>query len=169
MGAGTRYLRAARFCWGCWLAARVARPRRRASTSSAMTATTTSCWSPLGRDEAPWRDAVYAESYYPRLHFGWSELKTLRSDRYKLIMSPQPELFDLQQRQPHRRPVQAARLAASKRVRLRSGRCSPTGSLYASQRCPVVPDLYAPLQGYRNRVVYRRQLAGESRGCPPHT
>ena len=51
----------------------------------------------LGNEESPWRDAVYAESFYPRLHFGWSELKTLRGDRYKLIMSPEPELFDLQE------------------------------------------------------------------------
>jgi len=50
----------------------------------------------LGNEEPPWRDAVYAESYYPRLHFGWSELKTLRGERFKLIASPEPELFDLQ-------------------------------------------------------------------------
>jgi arylsulfatase A-like enzyme/Tfp pilus assembly protein PilF len=50
----------------------------------------------LGTQEQPWRDLVYAESYYPRLHFGWSELKTVRGDRYKLIMSPEPELFDLE-------------------------------------------------------------------------
>jgi tetratricopeptide (TPR) repeat protein len=38
---------------------------------------------------------VYSESYYPRLHFGWSELKAVRSDRHKIIVSPQPELYDL--------------------------------------------------------------------------
>jgi arylsulfatase A-like enzyme/Tfp pilus assembly protein PilF len=49
----------------------------------------------LGTEPAVWRDIVYAESYYPRLHFGWSELKTVRSDRYKLIRAPVPELYDL--------------------------------------------------------------------------
>jgi len=50
----------------------------------------------LGSREHPWREVVYAESYYPRLHFGWSELKTVRGERYKLIMSPEPELYDLE-------------------------------------------------------------------------
>ena len=60
----------------------------------------------LGNEEPPWRDAVYAESFYPRLHFGWSELKTLRGERYKLIVSPEPELFDL-----HEDPGERANVA----------------------------------------------------------
>ena len=38
---------------------------------------------------------VYAESYYPRLRYGWSELRSIQNDRYKLIDSVDPELFDL--------------------------------------------------------------------------
>ncbi len=38
---------------------------------------------------------VYSETYYPRLHFGWSELRVLLSPEYKLIMSAEPELYDL--------------------------------------------------------------------------
>ena len=38
---------------------------------------------------------VYSETYYPRLHFGWSELRVLLSPEYKLIMSSEPELYDL--------------------------------------------------------------------------
>ncbi len=38
---------------------------------------------------------AYAETYYPRLHFGWSELHALRDRRWKWIDSPEPELYDL--------------------------------------------------------------------------
>jgi hypothetical protein len=39
----------------------------------------------------------YAEAMYPLHHYGWSDLRTLRSGRYKLIDAPRPELFDLQE------------------------------------------------------------------------
>lgn len=42
----------------------------------------------------------YGEAMYPLHHYGWSELTTLRSDRYKLIDAPRPELYDLE-RDPH--------------------------------------------------------------------
>jgi choline-sulfatase len=38
---------------------------------------------------------LYAESFAPLLDFGWSPLHTLRSDRWKFIDSPKPELFDI--------------------------------------------------------------------------
>ncbi|MFC2169904.1 sulfatase-like hydrolase/transferase [Acidobacteriota bacterium] len=37
----------------------------------------------------------YSESYYPLYHYGWSELKSLRSIRFKYIQAPRPELYDL--------------------------------------------------------------------------
>jgi arylsulfatase A-like enzyme/Flp pilus assembly protein TadD len=46
------------------------------------------------------RRESYAESYYPRYHFGWSELRALHSGRYKYIDAPRPELYDLQH-DPH--------------------------------------------------------------------
>ena len=38
----------------------------------------------------------YAEAMYPLHHFGWSDLRALRSGRYKLIDAPKPELFDIE-------------------------------------------------------------------------
>ena len=38
---------------------------------------------------------VYSETFYARYHYGWSELTAIRGERYKLIMSPDPELYDL--------------------------------------------------------------------------
>jgi arylsulfatase A-like enzyme/tetratricopeptide (TPR) repeat protein len=38
---------------------------------------------------------AYSESFYPRYHFGWSDLRTLRDDRYRFIEAPRPELYDV--------------------------------------------------------------------------
>jgi arylsulfatase A-like enzyme/Tfp pilus assembly protein PilF len=47
-----------------------------------------------GRKRLKDREA-YSESYYPRYHYGWSELKSLRTSRYKFVQAPRPELYDL--------------------------------------------------------------------------
>ena len=39
--------------------------------------------------------AVYSETYYPRIHLGWSELHSVIDDRFHLIEAPRPELYDL--------------------------------------------------------------------------
>ncbi len=38
---------------------------------------------------------IYAESYFARTHFGWSELRSLLDGRWHYIEAPRPELFDL--------------------------------------------------------------------------
>jgi len=40
---------------------------------------------------------AYSETYYPRRHFGWSELKALHWKNWKYIKAPQVELYDLSQ------------------------------------------------------------------------
>lgn len=39
---------------------------------------------------------AYSETYYPRLHYGWSELTSVQTGRYKLIVAPRLELYDLE-------------------------------------------------------------------------
>jgi choline-sulfatase len=39
----------------------------------------------------------YAEAMYPLHHYGWSDLRAIRSGRYKAIAAPRPELYDLQE------------------------------------------------------------------------
>jgi arylsulfatase A-like enzyme/tetratricopeptide (TPR) repeat protein len=39
-------------------------------------------------------ETVYSETYFPRVHFNWSELVAVRGDRYKLIRGSWPELYD---------------------------------------------------------------------------
>jgi len=38
---------------------------------------------------------AYSETFYPRYHYGWSELKAVQNERYKLILAPVPELYDV--------------------------------------------------------------------------
>jgi arylsulfatase A-like enzyme/tetratricopeptide (TPR) repeat protein len=38
---------------------------------------------------------VYAESFYGRYHFGWSELRAVTDGTARFVLGPQPELFDL--------------------------------------------------------------------------
>ena len=38
---------------------------------------------------------AYSESFYPRHHFGWSDLKSLRNGSLHFIAAPRPELYDL--------------------------------------------------------------------------
>jgi arylsulfatase A-like enzyme/predicted Zn-dependent protease len=39
---------------------------------------------------------AYSETFYPRFHYGWSELQSVQDGRYKLILAPVPELYDLE-------------------------------------------------------------------------
>jgi len=45
----------------------------------------------------PGDNPIYAETFFPRLHFGWSELAALVVGRHHFIEAPQPELYDLLQ------------------------------------------------------------------------
>ncbi|MGB9105541.1 MAG: sulfatase-like hydrolase/transferase [Terriglobales bacterium] len=38
---------------------------------------------------------LYSETFLPRLHFNWSELRGLQDESYKFIDGPKPELYDL--------------------------------------------------------------------------
>lgn len=45
-------------------------------------------------DDAPGRP-IYSETYYPRLHFGWSDLHSLIDGDHHYVRAPKPELFDV--------------------------------------------------------------------------
>ena len=38
---------------------------------------------------------LYAETFLPRLHFNWSELRAVETEKYHFIEAPKPELYDL--------------------------------------------------------------------------
>ena len=41
------------------------------------------------------RRRIYAETYYPRVHLGWSELRSVVDERWHYIEGPRPELYDI--------------------------------------------------------------------------
>jgi arylsulfatase A-like enzyme/tetratricopeptide (TPR) repeat protein len=40
-------------------------------------------------------ESAYSETFFPRLHFGWQELRSLRDGHHKFIEAPRPELYDV--------------------------------------------------------------------------
>ncbi len=66
------------------------------------------------------RVVSYGESLFPRLHFGWSELRMVRQGGWKYIQAPRPELYDLARDPLEQRNLFAGdtRRAASMRSRL---------------------------------------------------
>jgi Flp pilus assembly protein TadD len=39
---------------------------------------------------------AYVETLYPKTYMNWSELRGMRTDRWKLVLAPRPELYDLE-------------------------------------------------------------------------
>lgn len=52
---------------------------------------------------------IYGETYYPRIAFGWSDLRSLIDDQYHWIEAPRPELYDIV-----RDPAEKDNLAATR-------------------------------------------------------
>ncbi len=50
----------------------------------------------LQGQEPPPEPLTYAETLEPRLHYGWSDLRSVREGRWKYIQAPRPELYDLE-------------------------------------------------------------------------
>jgi len=84
---------------------------------------------------------AYAEAVYPRFHFGWSDLRTLRAGRYKYIEAPRPELYDLDT-DPHETTnilPQRRALAGQMRAHLRALEARLTAGA-AAARAPAEID-----------------------------
>jgi arylsulfatase A-like enzyme/tetratricopeptide (TPR) repeat protein len=66
------------------------------------------------------RVPAYSESLFPRLHFGWGDLRSIRMGGWKFIQAPRPELYDLTRDPAERNNLFAAegRRAAAMRSRL---------------------------------------------------
>jgi tetratricopeptide (TPR) repeat protein len=60
--------------------------------------------------------ASYAESYYPRFHYGWSELRAIRADGWKAIDAPTPELYNLRDDPAEQRNLYASNQALADRM-----------------------------------------------------
>ncbi len=59
---------------------------------------------------------VYAETFYPMLHFGWSPLTAIQDRRFQLIQSSEPELYDLDRDPEQRRNIYATNQAVAEKM-----------------------------------------------------
>lgn len=67
-------------------------------------------------DDAPERP-VFSETLYPRIHLGWSELRSAISWPHHLIEGPKPELYDLARDPRETRDLREADRRAYARLR----------------------------------------------------
>jgi tetratricopeptide (TPR) repeat protein len=63
----------------------------------------------------------YAETYLPRIHFNWSELRGVRYRQYHFIDAPQPELYDLSADPRELKNLYSAQRAIANELRKRLG------------------------------------------------
>jgi choline-sulfatase len=49
----------------------------------------------------------YAETFYPRFHYNWSELTAVETERWRFVRAPRPELYDVRQDPKELRDVTA--------------------------------------------------------------
>jgi len=87
------------------------------------------------RDPAP----SYAETYYPKWHFGWSELKSIRVGDWKYIDAPKPELYDMRTDAAERRNAIDARGALASGLSAEITKLQNTFGAAASAEAPQ-PD-----------------------------
>jgi arylsulfatase A-like enzyme/Tfp pilus assembly protein PilF len=111
-----------------------------------------------------------AESWYPRFHYGWSELRALRDGRYKFIEAPRRELYDTQQDPGELQNIagQNPRLADAMQQALDA--LTSSHAKGAAQAAPqqVDPDVEERLRalGYVGGSVSPRNLEDRPRGDP---
>jgi arylsulfatase A-like enzyme/tetratricopeptide (TPR) repeat protein len=95
---------------------------REAAEGQAATAASTKATAPTSTEpgDALEGPVSYAETYYPRFHYGWSELVVLQTARWKLVRAPRPELYDRQADPGERVDVSSRypRIAATLRAEL---------------------------------------------------
>ena len=62
---------------------------------------------------------LYAETFLPRLHFNWSELRSVETEKYQFIDAPKPELYDLSNDPGETHNLYAEKKAVSEELRSR--------------------------------------------------
>ena len=124
---------------------------------------------PLGRGEEV--DLLgFSETWYPRYHYGWSELTAVRDGRYKFVAAPRRELYDLQADPGETHDLSASnpRMAdALERALLDMAARTATSAIPQKPRV-VEPEVEERLRalGYVATTVSRAALTDRPRGDP---
>ena len=114
-----------------------------------------------------------SETFYPRYHYGWSDLQAVNDGRYKFIAAPQRELYDLQND-----PGETRNIAPSnpQRVEALARALRDLQTRSAGMAKPVAPRQTDPeaeerlrALGYVGGSVSARNLEERPRGDPKRT
>jgi choline-sulfatase len=89
--------------------------------------------------------AAYAEAVYPRYHYGWSDLRSLTSERFKFIEAPRPELYDLVQDPAETRNLYDERRPLAERMAAVLAAAESKGAADVKPAADVDPDTRARL------------------------
>jgi choline-sulfatase len=113
---------------------------------------------------------AHSESWYPRYHYGWSELRSVQDGRFKYVRAPRPELYDLghdPSEAENRAHDDTARLDSLSRA-LEDMEARTKGDAAASGPRPVDAETEERLAalGYVGGSVSRRNLEERPRGDP---
>ena len=83
---------------------------------------------------------AYSEIFLPRLHYGWSELRSLRRDRWHFIEAPRPELYDIEADPGETRNLADAERPVVRALRAELAALDATVAPAASGSAPVEED-----------------------------
>jgi arylsulfatase A-like enzyme/Tfp pilus assembly protein PilF len=111
---------------------------------------------------------AYSESLYPRNHYGWSDLRALRSGRFKYIQAPQPELYDLERDPGERHNLYVERQSLGERMARELGRVAaeqPDADIGPSSVDPETHERLAAL-GYIGSFAPAARKPGERAADP---
>jgi arylsulfatase A-like enzyme/Flp pilus assembly protein TadD len=104
---------------------------------------------------APLDHSSYSETYFPRYHFGWQHLRSLRDDRYTYVDAPRPELYDRSEDPGETRNIFKAYSQRAEALRLRLEEMSRTTDAQAPERKQLDPETLQRLAalGYVGNVI----------------
>jgi arylsulfatase A-like enzyme/Tfp pilus assembly protein PilF len=106
---------------------------------------------------------AYSESLYARNHYGWSELKALRSGRFKYIATTKPELYDLERDPRELTNLHDERRQLAERMAVALDRLSvePPATAGAAAVDPETRERLAAL-GYIGSFTHKARKPGEA-------
>ena len=114
-----------------------------------------------------------SETFYPRYHYGWSDLQAVNDGRYKFIAAPERELYDLQNDpgETHNLAAASPQRADALERAIRDLQARSTGAAAAATPRQMDPDAEERLRalGYVGGSMSARNLVERPRGDPKKT
>jgi choline-sulfatase len=110
----------------------------------------------------------YMETLYPKTGMGWSELRGMRTERWKLILAPKPELYKMGEDRAEKLNVKDRFPADADHLQKKVWEIDgPPGSIRKLERSPVDDETLRQLQSLGYVSGGRRELIVDTSGPDP--